>query len=127
MPQPERSGWPRAGDIDAKAVARACSTHSAGASGAISGTRDTRPAAGRFGLRRATNARARILVMNTPMGAGYDPFDYPLVGSALVNIIERMALRKLGGGERLDMTRLALKPSGQVIGIQSVSWFNPQA
>lgn len=58
-----------------------------------------------------------IFTTHTPVGAGHDQFDYPLVDSVLGDFVERETLRKLGGSERLDMTLLALNLSGYVNGV----------
>ncbi|MEC9363541.1 MAG: alpha-glucan family phosphorylase [Pseudomonadota bacterium] len=58
-----------------------------------------------------------IFTTHTPVGAGHDQFDYPLVDRLLGNFVERDTLRRLAGSDRLDMTQLALNLSGYVNGV----------
>ncbi len=54
---------------------------------------------------------------HTPIEAGHDQFSPDLVEKLLGNFIEAEALRRLVGGERLNMTRLALNLSDYVNGV----------
>lgn len=54
---------------------------------------------------------------HTPVEAGHDRFEYPLVERVLGEFIELPLLRQLGGEERLNLTRLALNLSEQVNGV----------
>ncbi|HEY4657942.1 MAG TPA: alpha-glucan family phosphorylase, partial [Gemmatimonadaceae bacterium] len=54
---------------------------------------------------------------HTPVEAGHDQFDYGLVSRVLGDYFELDALKALAGGERLNMTRLALNLSEYVNGV----------
>jgi len=54
---------------------------------------------------------------HTPVDAGHDQFEWPLVDELLTDYVEREELMKLAGTERLNMTRLALNLSGYVNGV----------
>lgn len=54
---------------------------------------------------------------HTPIEAGHDKFAYELVEEVLDEIIARPVLHRLGGEERLNMTRLALNMSEYVNGV----------
>lgn len=54
---------------------------------------------------------------HTPVGAGHDSFEYPLVSRILGTIIAIEHLKSLAGGEALDMSKLAMNLSGVVNGV----------
>jgi starch phosphorylase len=58
-----------------------------------------------------------IFTTHTPVEAGHDRFSYDMVGRILEDLIEIDELKRLGGGDRLNMTRLALELSGYVNGV----------
>ncbi|MEJ2688028.1 MAG: alpha-glucan family phosphorylase, partial [Gammaproteobacteria bacterium] len=58
-----------------------------------------------------------LFTTHTPVEAGHDQFDYPLVHALLDDMVDMGELRKLAGPERLNMTRLALNLSGYVNGV----------
>ncbi len=58
-----------------------------------------------------------IFTTHTPVGAGHDQFEYPLLDRVLGPFVDERTLRRLGGPDRLDMTRLALNLSGYVNGV----------
>lgn len=76
---------------------------------------DVRPGESAFDLH---SVRSRcIFTTHTPVGAGRDEFDHALVTNVLGNFFESVALRHLGGQERLDMSRLGMNLSGYVNGV----------
>ena len=54
---------------------------------------------------------------HTPVEAGHDQFDWPLVEELLEDYVALEELKKLAGDERLNMTRLALNLSEYVNGV----------
>jgi len=58
-----------------------------------------------------------LFTTHTPVEAGHDQFDYPMVHALLDDMVDLGELRKLAGPERLNMTRLALNLSGYVNGV----------
>ncbi len=54
---------------------------------------------------------------HTPVEAGHDQFPYDLVQNVLRNFIDLPTLKTLAGGDRLNMTRLALNLSQYVNGV----------
>ena len=54
---------------------------------------------------------------HTPVEAGHDKFPWPLVARVLGGYVEEEVLRRLGGREELNMTRLALNLSETVNGV----------
>jgi starch phosphorylase len=58
-----------------------------------------------------------IFTTHTPLEAGHDQFSYEMVGRIMEDLIEIEELKRLGGGDRLNMTRLALELSGFVNGV----------
>ncbi|MCW3999581.1 MAG: alpha-glucan family phosphorylase [Candidatus Bathyarchaeota archaeon] len=57
-----------------------------------------------------------VFTTHTPLEAGHDKFNYDLVTSVL-ETLDLGLLKKYGGDERLNMTRLALKLSNYVNGV----------
>jgi starch phosphorylase len=58
-----------------------------------------------------------VFTTHTPIEAGHDQFGYDLVDRVLGNVTDAAQLRALGGGERLNLTRLALNHSDDVNGL----------
>ena len=58
-----------------------------------------------------------VFTTHTPVEAGHDQFSYELADQLLGDFIDRAELRRLAGGERLNMTRLALNLSEHVNGV----------
>ncbi len=58
-----------------------------------------------------------IFTTHTPVEAGHDKFSYDLVQEMLGEIIPLETMKKLGGEDRLNMTRLALNLSKYVNGV----------
>jgi starch phosphorylase len=58
-----------------------------------------------------------VFTTHTPVEAGHDRFAYPLVERVLGAVIEIDQLKMLAGGDRLNMTRLALNLSRYVNGV----------
>ena len=58
-----------------------------------------------------------IFTTHTPVEAGHDQFDWPLVEEVLQDYIALEELKKLAGEDRLNMTRLALNLSEYVNGV----------
>lgn len=58
-----------------------------------------------------------VFTTHTPIEAGHDKFSYPLVEHVLGNYVEIDELKRLGGEDGLNMTRLALNLSGYVNGV----------
>ena len=58
-----------------------------------------------------------IFTTHTPVEAGHDKFSYSLVQNMLGEIIPIETLKKLGGDDQLNMTRLALNTSKYVNGV----------
>ena len=58
-----------------------------------------------------------VFTTHTPVDAGHDQFDYRLVEQLLGDFVEREQLRSLAGGDRMNMTALALSLSGYVNGV----------
>lgn len=54
---------------------------------------------------------------HTPVEAGHDKYPYPLVNRVLGNFIDLPTLKRLGGEDSLNMTRLALNTSEYVNGV----------
>jgi|SRR3990167_8967107 len=62
--------------------------------------------------------RARCnFTTHTPVGAGHDSFEYPLVSQILGTSIAVEHLKSLAGGDVLDMSKLAMNLSGVVNGV----------
>ncbi|MBI3184738.1 MAG: alpha-glucan family phosphorylase [Myxococcales bacterium] len=61
--------------------------------------------------------RRCVFTTHTPVEAGHDRFDYPLVRRVLGEPLPDEVLRALGGEERLNLTLLALNLSGYVNGV----------
>ena len=58
-----------------------------------------------------------LFTTHTPIEAGHDKFDYPLVERLLDGFVDMGELRTLAGNEHLNMTQLALRLSGYVNGV----------
>lgn len=58
-----------------------------------------------------------LFTTHTPVEAGHDQFEYPLVDRLLARFMDLRELRRLAGNQRLNMTRLALRLSGYVNGV----------
>jgi starch phosphorylase len=58
-----------------------------------------------------------LFTTHTPVEAGHDQFEYPLVDRLLARFLDLRELRRLAGNQRLNMTRLALRLSGYVNGV----------
>ncbi len=58
-----------------------------------------------------------VFTTHTPVEAGHDRFSYELFARLLPDFVELDALKRLAGGDRLNMTRLALNLSGYVNGV----------
>lgn len=58
-----------------------------------------------------------IFTTHTPVEAGHDKFSYDLVQNVLGDFVSFETLKKLGGNEQLNMTRLALNTSKYVNGV----------
>jgi starch phosphorylase len=58
-----------------------------------------------------------LFTTHTPVEAGHDQFDYPLVDRLLARYMDLDEVRRLAGNQRLNMTRLALRLSGYVNGV----------
>lgn len=70
------------------------------------------------GLRDLEGVRRRcVFTTHTPVPAAHDQFDYQLVAEVLGDLVPLRELRRLGGEERLNMTRLALELSHFVNGV----------
>jgi starch phosphorylase len=65
----------------------------------------------------ASVRRKTVFTTHTPVPAGHDRFDEPLVRRVLGDGIPAQVLQMLGGGERLNMTLLALNLSHYVNGV----------
>lgn len=61
--------------------------------------------------------RMCVFTTHTPVPAGHDQFSYDLVQGVLGNYIPLDFLKELGGGEKLNMTSLALNLSNYVNGV----------
>ncbi|EYD73870.1 Glycogen phosphorylase [Rubellimicrobium mesophilum DSM 19309] len=79
---------------------------------------DRRPRSTDEALYDVDAVRARcVFTTHTPVEAGHDRFDYADVERVLGDLVEADQLRRLSGGERLNMTHLALSLSGYVNGV----------
>jgi starch phosphorylase len=58
-----------------------------------------------------------IFTTHTPVESAYDRFSYEMVGQVLGDFVEADELRRLGGKESLNMTRLAFNLSGYINGV----------
>jgi starch phosphorylase len=58
-----------------------------------------------------------VFTTHTPVEAGHDRFDYGLVERLLPEAAQLDEIRRLAGGDNLNMTRLALNLSGYVNGV----------
>jgi len=58
-----------------------------------------------------------IFTTHTPVEAGHDKFSYDLVQEIMGEIVPLEVLKKFGGHDRLNMTRLALNLSGFINGV----------
>lgn len=58
-----------------------------------------------------------VFTTHTPVAAGHDQFDYELAEEQMEPLVANELLRKLGGKERLNMTRLAFNMSNYVNGV----------
>lgn len=58
-----------------------------------------------------------VFTTHTPIEAGHDQFPYDLADRLLNDFIDRSALRRLAGEDRLNMTQLALNLSEHVNGV----------
>ena len=62
--------------------------------------------------------RARcVFTTHTPVEAGHDQFSYPAAQQALSGLVDAQVLHAVAGGERLNLTRLALHMCGWVNGV----------
>lgn len=61
--------------------------------------------------------RRCVFTTHTPVPAGHDHFPYPLVKEVLGEPVPMEALRSVGGGDELNMTRLGLNLSGFINGV----------
>lgn len=66
---------------------------------------------------RASVRERCVFTTHTPVEAGFDRFDYGLVGRLLGDFFDLAELKALAGEDRLNMTRLALNLSGYVNGV----------
>lgn len=66
---------------------------------------------------RASVRERCVFTTHTPVEAGFDRFDYRLVGQLLGDFFDLSELKALAGEDRLNMTRLALNLSGYVNGV----------
>ena len=60
---------------------------------------------------------ACVFTTHTPVEAGHDRFEWPLVERVLAGYVETEQVRRLAGDDALNMTRLALNLSGFVNGV----------
>lgn len=67
--------------------------------------------------RRSQLKARRIFTTHTPVDAGHDRFPYALVTQVLEDYYELNELKKLGGADELNMTRLALSLADYVNGV----------
>jgi glycogen phosphorylase len=58
-----------------------------------------------------------VFTTHTPVDSAFDRYPYPLVQRILGDYVEIDELKRLGGQDRLNMTRLALNLSGYVNGV----------
>lgn len=58
-----------------------------------------------------------VFTTHTPVAAGHDQFDYDLVHQQMEPLVAPQLLRKLGGKERLNMTKLAFNMSEYINGV----------
>jgi starch phosphorylase len=58
-----------------------------------------------------------VFTTHTPVEAGHDRFPYDLFERFLPNFVEIDTLKRLAGGDRLNMTRLAFNLSGYINGV----------
>jgi starch phosphorylase len=61
--------------------------------------------------------RLCVFTTHTPVEAGHDRFDYRLVRAVMGEMVPEVLLRRLGGDDRLNLTRLALNLSEFVNGV----------
>ncbi len=61
--------------------------------------------------------RSCVFTTHTPVAAGHDQFDYDLVREQMEPLVDPALLKKLGGKERLNMTKLAFNLSEYVNGV----------
>ncbi len=76
---------------------------------------DVKPGEPRWDLPRVRNLC--IFTTHTPVDAGHDVFRYELVENALGSELDIDELKRLGGDDKLNMTRLALNASEYVNGV----------
>jgi starch phosphorylase len=65
----------------------------------------------------ASVRKRTVFTTHTPVAAGHDGFDWPLARRVLGEVVPDRVLSMLGGGERLNMTELALNLSHYVNGV----------
>ncbi len=58
-----------------------------------------------------------VFTTHTPVEAGHDQYPYPLAEHLATGLVKPRVLRRLGGEERLNMTRLGLSLCGWVNGV----------
>lgn len=58
-----------------------------------------------------------IFTTHTPVEAAFDKFDYPMVNRVLGDLVPKEIIRQYGGGDRLNMTLLALNLSDYINGV----------
>ncbi len=58
-----------------------------------------------------------VFTTHTPVEAGHDQFDYAMAARIIADILPVDQIRVLAGGDRLNMTRLALNLSGFINGV----------
>jgi len=71
----------------------------------------------RLGLDFQSVRNRTVFTTHTPVAAGHDQFDWPLAHRLLGDPVPRDVLKMLGGGDRLNMTHLALHLSHFVNGV----------
>ena len=68
------------------------------------------------GARQAVRRRCTFTT-HTPVAAGHDRFSYEVAAAVLAGSVSEARLRRLAGGDELNMTQLALNLSGYVNGV----------
>jgi starch phosphorylase len=58
-----------------------------------------------------------VFTTHTPVEAGHDQFPYPMAAQALSGLVDTPVLQAVAGGDRLNLTALALRMSGWVNGV----------
>jgi len=71
----------------------------------------------RYGMDEAKVRDMCVFTTHTPVEAGHDKFSYEIVEEIMGEFIPLETLKKLGGDDRLNMTRLALNLSEYINGV----------